>query len=182
MLVLLACSAFFTGCARLSEFWILKYCFLENSFHCLSGLRIFCVWESCLGWLVPNCRVELFLCTPSAPWTNAWKTVWFGADFKPVAPQRNVVYIWGLWWVRGADAACTGMAEPREGRLLNRSRCHPCGFAMEVSATSSPWLSTWTPSGSGGPAGRQRWAAGGREHRQPWVCLPQPGLQRDREP
>lgn len=131
------------------------------SIACLVCISSACVWESCLGWLVPNCRVELFLCTPSAPWTNAWKTVWFGADFKPVAAQRDVVSIWGLWWVRGPDAACTGVAEPREGRLLIRSRCHPCGFAMEVSATSSPWLSTWTPSGSGGPAGRQRWAAGG---------------------
>lgn len=54
----------------------------------------------------------------------------------------------------GSDAwgemapACTEMAEPRKGQLLNWSRCHPLGFAM-CSAISSLWLSTWTRSSRG---------------------------------
>ena len=159
--------------------WILNFfniVSLQNSFICLSGLRVFWVWASCLGWIVLNCRAKPLLCTPSAPWTNAWKTVWFRADFKPVGPQRDMVYIWGLWCIRGDGTACTEMSEPKLEEMP------PIGLCHEALCYQEPLVEQMDPEQLCCPGRKAEASSWRRQHQQPEVCPPQPGLQGNCKP
>lgn len=155
---------------------------LQNSFHCLSGLHIFWISKSCLGCMVPKCGVEPFLCTPSAPWTNAWKTVWFTADFKPVDPQRDPLFIsegscaWGRLHCMHRNVWATWGPVPKLGQMPPICLCHETlGYQQPLAEhMDAAWLHH--------PRRRAGVSSWRRECQQPEVSSSQPRLKHSCKP